>query len=83
MLEVGDEGRANLDQQRLQLCVLGVRNQGLVQRIDDGLVVRHLMVDIGPVKGCALEFLQRCVVVVAAFLFRCFADNGRVCKDFF
>ena len=61
MLEVCDKRRPHFDEQRFQLAVRGARDQGLVQRINDLLVVRDFMfrvrlVELGPPE--ALEMGQ-------------------------
>src|SRR5213076_1834591 len=53
VLEVSDERRSHLHHQGFQLFVLRVRNQGLVERVEHRLVVRDLVVDIGPVERTA------------------------------
>src|SRR5581483_277056 len=68
MLEMRNERRSHLDQQRFQLLVLGTRNQRLVQRIDDGLVIGDLVVDVSAVEVGALEAFQLGEIVVAALL---------------
>src|SRR6516225_7813590 len=67
-VEVGHERGPHLDQQRLELCVLGTRDQSLVQRIQHGLVVGDLVVDVGLVEGSAAERLQLGDVLIAALL---------------
>ena len=46
VIEVRDECRPHLDQQRFQLGILGARNQRLVERIDYRLMVGHLVIDV-------------------------------------
>src|SRR5438128_1098421 len=66
MLEMRDECRPHLDQQRFQLFVLRIRHERLVQGIDDGLVVGHLVIDVSAIELRALEALQLGEIVVAA-----------------
>ena len=54
VLEVRDERRAHLDEQRLELRVLRVRDQHLVDGVEHLLVVRDLVIDVGLVEGRAL-----------------------------
>src|SRR5689334_16357589 len=58
VLEVRDERRPHLDEQRLQLRVLGARDQRLVHRIDHLLVIVDLVVDVRLVERGALQRLQ-------------------------
>src|SRR5687767_10805184 len=57
VLEMRHEGRPHLDQQRLQFGVLRTRDQGLVECVDDRLVVGDLVVDIRLVEGGSLQVL--------------------------
>src|SRR5688572_23041575 len=50
MLEMRNERRAHLDQQRLQVGVLGAGDQRLVDRFEHLGVVRDLMVHVGLVE---------------------------------
>ena len=58
MFEVSDERGPDLDQQALQFAVCSARNQRLVERIDDLLVIRDFAVDVGLIEGSACEGLQ-------------------------
>ena len=53
------KGRPHVHQELLELGVRSVGDQDLIQRVDDGLVIRHLTVDIGLVERLALERLDR------------------------
>src|SRR5690242_18933143 len=68
VLEVGDERRPRYLEQRLQLGVLRIRDQRLVERVDHGLVVRDLVVDVSAVELSAQQLLQVGEVLVAALL---------------
>src|SRR4051812_2884785 len=68
VLEMGDERRTRFLEQRLQLGVLRIRDQRLVERVDHGLVVGDLVVDVGAVELGALQLLQVGEVLVAALL---------------
>ena len=68
VLEVRDERRAHLDEQRLQLGVRGAGDQRLVDRVEHLLVVRDLVVDVRLVERRALERLQVRDVLLAAGL---------------
>ena len=68
VLEVRDEGRTHLDEQRLEFLVRRARNQRLVERIDHLLVVRHFMIDVRLVERRALERLQVGEVLLAVGL---------------
>ncbi len=50
MLEVRDKRRPHLDQQRLQLFVLGTGDQRLVDGIEHLLVIGNFVVDVGLVE---------------------------------
>jgi len=67
MLEMGCERRPDLYEQRLQFLILRAGNQRLVYRVEHGLVIRHLVVDVGLVELCALEPLETLECVFAAF----------------
>src|SRR5262245_7437687 len=58
MLEMRDECRAHLDQQGLELGVLGAGDERLVDRVEHRLVVGDLVVDVGLVELAALQALQ-------------------------
>ncbi len=58
MREVCHERRPHLDEQRLQLGVLRTGNEGLVHRIEHGLVIRHLVVDVRLVERRARQTLE-------------------------
>src|SRR5262245_27129232 len=68
MLEMRHEGRARLFQQGLELGVLGAGDEGLVDRVEHGLVVGDLVVDVRLVELGALQPLELGDVLVAAFL---------------
>src|SRR5215468_7350259 len=54
VLQMRDEGGSHLHQQRLELLVLGARDQRLVHRVEHRLVIRDLVVDVGLVEVLAL-----------------------------
>src|SRR6185437_3072720 len=66
MLEVIDEERPHLHECRLELGVLSAWNQYLVHRIDDGLVISDLVIDVGLVERGAVELLERREVFLAS-----------------
>src|SRR5688572_14449114 len=66
VVAVRDEGRADLDQQRLQLGVARIGDQRLVERIQHLLVIRHLVVDVCLVEGRAFQRFQVRQVLLAA-----------------
>src|SRR5262245_37770576 len=68
MLEVRDERRAHLDQQRLQLGVRGAGNQGLVDGVEHSLMIGDLVLDVRLVERRALQALEAGDVLVAARL---------------
>ena len=72
VLQVGNERRPHLDDQRLQFCILRVRHECLVDRFEDLRVVRHLVVHIRLVKCGTLERLQLGDILLAAG-FQCLA----------
>lgn len=49
-----EQGQAAL-QQRLQLWILCIRDERTTERSVDGLVIRHLVIDIGLVKRGSLK----------------------------
>src|SRR6185437_16439505 len=53
------ERRLHVHQELLELGVGGRGDQDRLERVDHGLVIRHLTVDIGLVEGLALERLDR------------------------
>src|SRR6476469_7762027 len=65
VLEVSDERRPYLDQERLELGVGGARDQRLVDRVEDLLVVGDLVVDVGAIEGGAVQLLERREVLLA------------------
>ena len=68
MFEMRNECRSHLDQQCFQLFVLRVRYQCLVQRIDHGLMIGHLVSDVSAIEVRPFEILQLGEIVVAALL---------------
>src|SRR5688500_13723916 len=50
MIAVRDESRPHLDQQRFQFRVRGARNERLIERVDDLLVIGVFMIDVGLVE---------------------------------
>lgn len=58
MLEVRHESGPHLLEQLLQLGVLGAGEEQIIQRVDDGLMVQHLALDVGPVEGLALQIIE-------------------------
>src|SRR6476620_6317176 len=58
MLQVRDKRGPHLDEERLQLSVLRARNQGLVERAQNALVIRDLMIDVRPIERLVLERLE-------------------------
>ena len=46
VFQVRDKRRPHFNQQRFQLIVCGARNQGLVERVDDLLVIRDFVIDV-------------------------------------
>jgi len=58
VLEVRDERRAHLDEQRLQLRVLGVGDERLVDGIEDGLVIFDFVIDVRLVERPAAQRLE-------------------------
>src|SRR5437016_3809471 len=50
MFEMRNKCRSHLDQQCFQLFVLCVRYQCLVQRIDDSLMIGHLVSDVSAIE---------------------------------
>src|SRR5687768_5376332 len=58
VLQMRRESRPHLDEQRFQFGILRVRNEHLVQRIDDGLVIGDLPSDVGAIVLGALELVQ-------------------------
>ena len=62
VVQMRDECRAHFNQQRFQFVILGIGNERVVERIQYGLVIGHLVIDVSFVKGFsreALEFLDR------------------------
>src|SRR4029079_9712067 len=68
VLEVGDESRADRDEQALQLGVLRARDERLVDRVEHLLVVRDLVIDVRLVEGRAAQLLEVLDVVGATRL---------------
>lgn len=68
MLKVRNKSRPYLDEERFQLFVPGTRNQGLVERIHNVLVIGDLMVNVRSIKALVLERLQVGEICVAALL---------------
>jgi hypothetical protein len=64
VLHMRDKSRAYLDQQRLQFRILRTGNQGLVDRIDHGLVIGDLIIDVGLIECGSFEILEICNVRV-------------------
>src|SRR5712692_37771 len=58
VVQVRRDGGADLGDEVLQLRVLGVWNQNLVDRVQDLLVIRHLVVGIRPVERGTLQSLE-------------------------
>src|SRR6267143_3153815 len=58
VLEVRGHGGAHILKQRLELRVLGRRNQHLVDRIKDGLMVRDLAIDVRAIESGAMQRLE-------------------------
>src|SRR4029450_3522078 len=58
VFEMSDERGPDLHQKGLQFGICGARNQCLVERIDDLLVIRDFAVDVRPVEGSAFEGLK-------------------------
>src|SRR4051794_19376501 len=52
VLEMCDERWTDLDQERFQFCVRRPRNQRLVERVDDLLVICDLAIDVRFVECC-------------------------------
>src|SRR5687767_14836586 len=65
-VEVRNERRTHLHEQRLQLLVLHAGDQGLVDGVEHRGVIRDLVVDVGLVEGRALEPLELVDVGLAA-----------------
>src|SRR5579864_1306843 len=63
VIQMGNEGRADLYEQCLELLVLGTGNQGFVECLYDTLVISDLVVNIRTIECAALEFLQSGKVV--------------------
>jgi hypothetical protein len=59
VLQVRRDRRPHVDQELLELGVLGSGDQDLVDRIEHGLVIAHFPVDVGLVELLALERLDR------------------------
>lgn len=55
---MGDEDRTAAFEESLQLRVLRVRNQGLVEDTDDGLVIPDFVIDVGHVECSAVQGLH-------------------------
>src|SRR5687768_13222524 len=68
MLEVRDERRPHLDQERLQLRVRDAGDQRLVDGVEHRLVIRDLVVDVRLVERRALQRLEVGDVLLAALL---------------
>ena len=56
-VEVCDERRTNLHEQRLEIGVLGVRDERLVERVEHGLVVGRLRCRCRPCRTPRLSSL--------------------------
>src|SRR5687767_10087394 len=84
MFQMSDEGGTHLDEQCLELAVLDIGNQSVVERVKDCLVIGDFMIDVGPIEGAPLEFLQSRQIVIASFAqafagrvaLRCYAQLG-------
>jgi hypothetical protein len=68
VLEMGDERRPYLDDESLQLLVLGVRDERLVHRVDHRLMIAHLVIDVRLVERGAAQALQVLDVGLATLL---------------
>ena len=66
--EVGRDGRADLHEQRLEVGVLRVRDERLVDRVQHGLMVGHLVVDVRLVELLAAQALKLREIAVATGL---------------
>ena len=66
MLQVPHKGRPYLDNQCLQLLILGAGDQGLVDRVENLLVVRDFVVDVSLVKRGAFQGFEVFDVFLAA-----------------
>jgi len=55
VLEVLEERRAHADEKCLQFCIFRIRDQHFVDRIDDLLVIRDFVVDVGFIERSAGE----------------------------
>src|SRR5258708_2027118 len=58
VIQMRDECRPDLNQQGLQLRIRCIRDQHLVDRGQDLLVVGHLVIEVGLVEGGTLEHLE-------------------------
>src|SRR5690606_811768 len=68
MVQMSLDSRPHLLDQSLELRVLRARNEGLVDRVEDRLVVGHLVIDISLVELRTLQLLQAVHVLRGAFL---------------
>ncbi len=68
MLQMRDECRAHLHEQRFELCVLCARDQCLVDGVQHGLVIRNFVIDVCLVERRAIQLAQRCEILIAAAL---------------
>src|SRR5207248_10602677 len=68
MVEVRYERGTNLLDQALELCVLGIRDQHLVDRAEHLLVIGHFVLDVGFVERRSVETLEVLEIFLAALL---------------
>ena len=60
------KGWLDLDDQPLELFVLGIGHQCLVDRVEHGLMIRNLVVDVGLVEILAFQAFELLEVIFAA-----------------
>src|SRR5262249_55024949 len=68
VVQVLNEGRSGLYQQRFELGILGTRYQCLVQGIEHRLVIGDLVIDVCLVERRSGELLQFGEILIATFL---------------
>src|SRR5205814_10027505 len=58
VVQVGCKDWARTFQERLELSILRVRDQGIVYDVYDRFVIAHFIVDVGFIECCAAQSLQ-------------------------